>query len=340
MNEVARTQLHIWVPGRSLWRTATVGGLVAALYALPLLGFSEYVMAVAVSAAAYCVLAVGLNLVYGYTGLLSLGQVAFWGIGAYAAALLVMDAGWPIWAAVAAGGGVAGLSGLIVGFSSLRLSRHAFAIVTLIFALLMQLIARDWSSLTRGPLGIPGLPTPTLALPWWGMVTFDTANRFFVLMLTLALVAIGIAYLITHSRIGRALVAIKENEVLAESQGIDTLRYKLLAVGVSAVLSGLAGGLYIFHLSIIDPSIFDFAYTEAMLIMVIVGGPGCFWAVIGSSIAFTVLPEFLRVADRVRYVLYGVILVAAMLAMPQGIGGLLSDRRLKRLKHTLRGPAT
>ncbi len=327
----------ITAAGRSWPRRAAALAAVPALYALPFLGLSEYVMAVAVSAAAHCVLAVGLNLVYGYAGLLSLGQVAFWGIGSYAAALLVVDAHWPIWAAVAAGGAAAGAAGLAVGFSSLRLSRHAFAIVTLIFALLMQLVARDWSSITRGPLGIPGLPVPSVEIAGVGTYAFNTAGRFYILMLTLALLSVGAVYAVVHSRVGRALAAIRENEALAESQGIDSLRYKLLAIGLSAVLSGLAGGLYVFHLSIVDPTIFDFAYTEATLIMVIVGGPGFFWAVVASSIGFTVLPEFLRVADKIRYVLYGAVLVAAMLVMPRGIGGLIRDRRVAAMKRALRG---
>ncbi|MBM3567444.1 MAG: branched-chain amino acid ABC transporter permease [Alphaproteobacteria bacterium] len=310
-----------------------IGAAAAALlYLLPTAGFSDYVMAVATSACAYCILAVGLNLVYGYTGLLSLGQVAFWGLGAYVAALAAVDLKWSIWAGVLVGGVIAGISGIAVAFSSLRLSRHAFAIVTLIFALLMQLIARDWSEVTRGPLGIPALPQPTLDLPGLGRFVFDTPARYYVLMLTLALASIVVVYSIVHSRIGRALVAIRDNEALAESQGMNTLHYKLLAVGVSAALAGLAGGLYVFHLSVVDPSIFDFAYTEATVIMVIVGGPGCFWAVIASSIGFSILPEALRVTDRVRYVLYGAILVAAMLVMPKGIGGLLQQRRIAAMR--------
>jgi len=320
-------------------RVAGAAAAVAALYALPAVAPSEYVMSVAIGAAAFCILAVGLNLVYGYTGLLSLGQVAFWGIGAYVAALLVKDLGWPIWAAVAAGGIGAGLAGVLVGFSALRLSRHAFAIVTLTFALLMQLIARDWSEVTRGPLGIPALPPPVADIPGFGRVVFDTAGRFYLLMLTLALAAVALVHVIVHSRIGRALVAIRENEALAESQGVDTLRYKLLAVVVAAVLAGLAGGLYAFHLSVVDPSVFDFTFTEAMLIMVIVGGPGCFWAVVASSVVFTVLPEWLRIADQVRYVLYGGLLVAAMLAMPKGIGGFLRARAVARMRRSLREDA-
>jgi branched-chain amino acid transport system permease protein len=201
----------------------------------------------------------------------------------------------------------------------------------------MQLIARDWSEVTRGPLAIPGLPAPSMWLPGVGAIVFDTANRFFVLILTLAVAAVGLVYFVVHSRIGRALAAIKENEALAESQGIDALRYKLLAVGVSALISGMGGGLYVFHLSIVDPSIFDFSYTESMLIMVIVGGPGFFWAVVWSSIGFTILPEMLRIADRTRYVFYGVVLVVVVLAMPKGIGGFLRDRRIAALRKSLTG---
>src|SRR5690348_1566010 len=117
------------------------------------------------SFATLAVLSTALNLVYGYTGLLSFAQVGFFGLGAYAAALLVTELGWPALAAVAAGGGLAAVAGLLIGYSSLRLSRHAFAIVTLSFALLCMIVARDWVSLTRGSMGIPGLPVPAL-LGW------------------------------------------------------------------------------------------------------------------------------------------------------------------------------
>jgi branched-chain amino acid transport system permease protein len=281
-----------------------------------------------VSFATFSVLATGLNLVYGYTGLLSFAQVAFFGVGGYTAALLVTELGWSLWAGSAAGALLAALLGLGIGYSSLRLSRHAFAIVTLSFALLCMIVSRDWVSLTRGAMGIPGLPVPTLALPGGFAWRLNKPADFYWLLLGFALVTHVLVYLLVTSRIGRALRAVKLNEPLAQSQGINPLRYKLLTVTLSAFLSGITGSLFVFYLTIVDPTIFDFYYTETMLIMVILGGAGSFWGVLASTAVLTVLPDMLRFSPDLRMVLYGVILVAAMLVMPGGLGGWFKRRRL------------
>lgn len=303
---------------------------IAALYALPLTGLSEYWMTVAATACAFAVLSQGLNLVYGYAGLLSLAQVTFWGLGGYTAALLATDRGWNPWATLPVAGLVAMLAGLGVGYASLRLSRHSFAIVSLVLALLVQLVARDWQSLTRGPLGIPGLPVLRI-----GAFAFDSAARFYWPMLTFALVVLAVIWRVMRSRIGRLLLAIRQNEPLAGSHGIDVLAHRLLAIGLSALLSGIAGGLFAFKLSVVDPSILDFYYTESMLIMVIIGGPGSFWGVTAATVVFTVVPELLRLSAELRMVLYGAVLVAAMVALPTGFGGLIARRREKQWRARL-----
>ncbi|CAN5867151.1 branched-chain amino acid ABC transporter permease [soil metagenome] len=303
---------------------------VAALFALPQLTGNEYIFALGVSFAAMSVLAGGLNLVYGYVGLLSFAQVGFFGIGGYTAALLVVDRGWSLWPGALAGGVLATLVGLVIGYSSLRLSRHAFAIVTLSFALLCMIVARDWVELTRGAMGIPGLPPPSLAVP--GGITWRIVRPvdFYYLLMGFAVIAHGAIYLVMSSRLGRAMQAIKLNEALAQSQGINPLSYKLLAIALSALLAGIVGGLFVFYLSIVDPSVFDFYYTETTLIMVIIGGPGSFWGVLVSSAVLTVLPDMLRFTTDLRLVLYGLILIVAILLFPGGLGGWLHRRRVAR----------
>lgn len=303
---------------------------IAALYALPLSGLSEYWMTVAATACAFAVLSQGFNLVYGYAGLMSLAQVTFWGLGGYTSALLAIDRGWNPWATLPVAGLVAVLAGIGVGYASLRLSRHSFAIVSLVLALLVQLVARDWQSLTRGPLGIPGLP----ALRIGGMV-FDSATRFYWPMLSFALVALAVIWRVMRSRIGLMLLAIRQNEPLAGSHGIDALAHRLLAIGLSALLSGIAGGMFVFKLTVVDPSILDFYYTESMLIMVIIGGPGSFWGVTIAAVLFSVVPELLRLTAELRMVFYGVLLVGAMIVMPAGLAGLIARRREKRWRTRL-----
>jgi branched-chain amino acid transport system permease protein len=307
---------------------AVIAGLVA-LFVVPLVTDNEYVLALGVSFAAMSVLAGGLNLIYGYTGLLSFAQVAFFGIGGYTAVLLVVDLGWSLWAGVAAGAAVCVAMGLLVGYSSLRLSRHAFAIVSLSFALLCAIVARDWPELTRGSMGIPGLPTPEMKLPGLRWRIVEPSDYYYLLM-GFAVLAHGLIYLVVTSRLGRAMRAIKLNEPLAQSQGVNPLSYRLLALALSALLSGIVGGLFVFYLTIIDPSIFDFYYTETMLISVVIGGPGSFWGVLAASAIMTVLPDMLRFTTDLRMVLYGVALIAAILIFPGGIGGWFYRRRLAR----------
>jgi branched-chain amino acid transport system permease protein len=303
---------------------------VATLFAIPKLTGNEYVLALGVSFATLSVLSGGLNLVYGYTGLLSFAQVGFFGIGGYTAALLVVEQDWSLWASAAAGGALAALVGLVIGYSSLRLSRHAFVIVSLSFALLCMIVAQDWVSLTRGAMGIPGLPIPAMNLPGGMRWRFVQPSDFYYLLLGFAVVAHATIYLVVTSRLGRAMRAIKLNEPLAQSQGINPLSYKLLAITLSALLAGIVGGLFVFYLTIVDPSIFDFYYTETMLIMVIIGGPGSFWSVLLSSAVLTVVPDLLRFTTDLRMVLYGVVLIAAMLLFPGGLGGWLDRRRVAR----------
>ena len=312
--------------------------VVGALFALPLVIASPYHMSIAVSACAFCVLAVGLNLVYGYVGLLSLCQVAFWGLSAYTTAILTTTQGLSPWIAVLFGGVAATIASLVVGYAAFRVSRHSFAIVSLVFALVLQQVAFDWTTLTRGAMGIPGLPPLELSLPGAGRVVFDVDHRFYYLILSWALITVGATWALLKSRIGRALMAIRENEPLAHSHGLNVLRYKLLAFAFSAFVTGIAGGLFCLYLTIVDPSIFDFYYTEAMLIMVIVGGAGSFWPVVVSAIVFSIVPELLRMSNELRLILYGGVLIASMLLMPEGIAGLLRRRRLERLRHRLPAP--
>ena len=306
------------------------------LFSVPSFTHSEYVLALGVSFATFSILASGLNLVYGFVGLLSFAQVAFFGLGAYASALLVTELNWSVWTGALAGGALAAIAGLAVGYSSLRLSRHAFAIVTLSFALLCMIVSRDWVSLTRGAMGIPGLPIPSMNLPGGFHWLLNTPEDFYYLLLGFAVFSHLIIYQVVTSRIGRALRAIKLNEPLAQSQGINPLRYKLLALTLSAFLTGIIGGLFVFYLTIVDPTIFDFYYTETMLIMVILGGPGSFWGVLFSSAILTALPDLLRFTSDLRMVLYGLILIAAMLLFPGGIGGWFSRRGIARWRRVPR----
>jgi ABC-type branched-subunit amino acid transport system permease subunit len=299
--------------------------------ALPLLTASNYVVGVGISALLFTVAAAALNLVYGFTGLLSFAQLGFWGIGGYATALTVMTFGGTFWMGLVWAALLNGVLALVIGYPILRTNRHAFVISTLTFALLVALIARDWVTLTRGPLGIPNLPSPTA----FGVV-FDTTHKFYWIAWAFAVAMIAFLYALCSSRIGRTLVAIKQNEPLVRAQGISPMPYKLASFAISAAITGAAGGVLTFHLGIIDPSFLDFYYMQTFLIIVIIGGAGSFWGVIAAGIALSALPEVLRFSADFRMIIYGVILVAAMFIMPSGVAGWLREREIARMREALR----
>ena len=294
-----------------------------ALAALPLLTSSNYIIGIGVSALVFTVAAAALNLIYGFTGLLSFAQLGFWGIGGYATALTVVTFGGSFWWGLVWAALLNAVLALVVGFPTLRTNRHAFVIVTLTFALLVTLIARDWVDLTRGPLGIPNLPAPTA----FGY-RFGTTGQFYWIAWAFSVAMLAFLYALCSSRIGRTLIAIKQNQPLVRAQGIAPMPYKLASFALSAAITGAAGGVYTFHLGIIDPLFLDFYYMQTFLIIVIIGGAGSFWGVVVSGVALSALPEVLRFSADLRMIIYGVVLLLAMLMMPEGVAGWLRERRL------------
>ncbi|MEH2483267.1 ABC-type branched-subunit amino acid transport system permease subunit [Nitrobacteraceae bacterium AZCC 2146] len=313
------------------WTLAAVLAAVILLLCLPLMTGSNYFVGIAISGLIFLTAAASLNLVYGYAGLLSFAQLGFWGVGGYCSAIAVMDFGWSFWSGILFAGAVNLVLGTVIGIVITRTTRHAFVVVTLTFALLASLVARDWIDVTRGPLGIPGLLPPQLM----GFV-FNTSARFYYIALAFTLLALAFLYALMTSRIGLVLKAIKQNDPLVESQGISPAPYKLAAFVIAAVITGMAGAIFAFHLKIIDPSFLDFYYMQTFLIIVIIGGAGSFWAVVLAGAAMVILPEALRFSNELRMVIYGVVLVAVMMFMPAGISGWLEQRRIAALRKALR----
>ena len=303
-------------------RTRAIAVVAALALALPLVLGSPYVLHIAIMTGFYVILAQSLNLVLGYGGLLSLATPAFFGVGAYAAAILALRFGWDGAAtlALAALAGVA--TGIAIGFPSLRVSRHSFVIVTLSATLLLQLVANNWEDLTRGSLGLANIPAPRL---------FGAAVEGRIGWYLLSLAAAGAVVLVTHlvvgSRFGRALVATRDNEQLALAAGIDVFRARLFAFSLSGAFAGLAGALYAHFITYIDPGVFGFSVSETLLIMVILGGSGTLWGPVAGAVVFTALPELLRIAPEVRSLLYGVILLLIVLYRPAGLATWLGRRR-------------
>jgi branched-chain amino acid transport system permease protein len=277
---------------------------------------SPYHLHVLIMAGIFAILALSLNLLLGYTGQLSLGHAAFFGIGAYTSALLALKLDWSFWLALPCAALASGIAGWAIGRLALKLRGAYFVLVTISFAGVISLVSINWMELTNGPLGLPGVPPPELG-PW----SLRTKRAYYYLVLAAAALTYLVCHRLVHSRIGRALVALRENEPLAESVGIDGTRYLVLAAIVSAALAGVAGSLYAHYTRFVSPEVFLFTYTVTMVIMVIAGGQGTLLGPVLGALLFTALPEALReaVSWQWQMLAYGIVLIVLVFFLPRGI---------------------
>jgi branched-chain amino acid transport system permease protein len=308
--------------------------LVAALASVPLWLHDFYLLHLMITTGIFIIAAMSLNLLLGFTGQLSLGHVAFFGIGAYTSALVSLGfevhilpdftvglAPKPVWFAMLSGIVVAGLTGYAIGKLSFRVRGAYFVIVSISFAEVVRLVAVNWVELTQGPMALNNIPVLTLgAGPI--EVSFLHKPSFYLLVLAVLVVCYIIIARLVHSRSGRAMIALRENESLAMSVGIDVTRYLVIATIVSAAIAGMAGALYTHYIRIVDPDIFLFIYTVTMVIMVVTGGKGTLAGPLVGGAIFGLLPEVLRamaIEPEVQWIIYGVLMVLVVYFLPQGI---------------------
>jgi branched-chain amino acid transport system permease protein len=323
------------------------------LLTVPLWLQDQYILHILITTGIFIIAAMSLNLLLGYTGQLSLGHVAFFGIGAYASALTtlgfdvdlfglrVVHQPWPAIVGLFVGMVAAGISGYVIGRLSFKVRGAYFVIVTISFAEVTRLVALNWVELTQGPLALTNIPPYTLGFPGLGEYTLWNKIAYYYLVVAVGLVGYLVIGRLVGSRIGRAMIALKENETLASSVGIDVTRYLVLAAVVSAAMAGAAGSLYAHYLKIIDPDIFLFIYTVTMVIMVITGGKGTLAGPIVGGIIFGFLPVILRpfAAPAVQWILYGGLMIAIVFVLPQGIVPAL-ERWLASWAASTRRPAS
>ena len=323
------------------------------LLTVPLWLQDQYILHILITTGIFIIAAMSLNLLLGYTGQLSLGHVGFFGIGAYASALTtlgfdidlfglrVVHQPWPAIVGLFVGMIVAGISGYVIGRLSFKVRGAYFVIVTISFAEVTRLVALNWVELTQGPLALTNIPPYTLGFPGLGEYTLWNKIAYYYLVVAVGLVSYLVIGRLVGSRIGRAMIALKENETLASAVGIDVTRYLVLAAVVSAAMAGAAGSLYAHYLKIIDPDIFLFIYTVTMVIMVITGGKGTLAGPIVGGIIFGFLPVILRpiAAPAVQWILYGGLMIAIVFVLPQGIVPAL-ERWLASWAASTRKPAS
>jgi len=304
--------------------------VIAAL--VPLVVSDDYIVRVLIMSGIFLILTLSLNLVTGYTGQFCLGWAAFYGIGAYTSALLVMKLGFSFWLSMPLAGLMSALFGILLGIPTMRLKDIYLAITTLGFGEIIRLIMLNWTDLTRGSMGLPGIPSPTIF-----SYEFSSNIPYYYLILALVLITIFSIRRIIDSRVGRALIAIREDDLAAKTMGIDITGYKVLAFAVGAFFAGIAGAFYAHYTSFIDPHTFSFSESITILAMVVLGGMGSIWGSILGAVVLTVAPEALRGLSDYRMIIFGLIMMIVMLVRPQGIMGKGRDKGSSRSRTRRQG---
>ena len=289
---------------------------LAALPVLPLLTGNAFLQHMMVLWALYALLALSLNIVVGYLGELSFGHAAFFGIGAYASALLAMQWGVPVWLGPFLAAIVAGLFGLAIGFVALRIVGPQFAILTLGFGAILHTVTNYWVDLTRGPMGISNIPPFSLGPI---RLDFTQALNMYYVVLAFLFGVMWACHALMKSRTGRAFVAVRENPSLAASIGIDVFRVKLLGFVAATAIAGAGGALYGHYLRVITPELMSLQYVAALIVMVVVGGKGTIVGPMIGAFVYVALLELLRSAGPLRLVVFAALLTACVVFLPGGL---------------------
>ena len=283
----------------------------------------EYIIHILVISGIYAILSMSLNLIVGYTGLPALGHAAFSCIGAYTSSLLALNLGISPWIGLVAGFFFATVTGLIFSFPALRLKGDYLALATLGLNVIIYGIVKNWVSLTRGPMGLPGIPTFAIF-----NLQISEIWQYLIIVLIFVLFSFFFFWRITESPFGRLLKGIREDEKAIQMMGINTIKYKVQVFMIGAGFAGLAGTLYAHYITFIDPSSFTITESISILLMVIFGGMANLYGSIIGAIVLVVMPEILRfiglpssVAAPLRQMIYGFLLVILMIKRPQGILG-------------------
>ncbi len=284
--------------------------------------FSLYQTNIMISALIYIMLGLGLNIVVGLAGLLDLGYVAFYAVGAYAYALLNYHFGFTFWMVLPIGAALGATFGILLGFPVLRLRGDYLAIVTLGFGEIIRIILENWNEFSFGPSGISNVPRPSL----FGLElsVHDSAIYIYYIMIVLCLLTVFIVKRLQDSRIGRAWIALREDEIACQAMGIDKARTKLTAFALGATWAGMSGVVFAAKTTFVSPASFTIWESIIILCIVVLGGMGSIIGVIAGALVLILMPEYLRAFSEYRMLVFGALLVVMMIFRP---GGLIPDVR-------------
>jgi len=298
------------------------------IFALPAILQNNYHLMVLNVAALNIVVVIGLTLLMGYAGQISLGHAAFFGLGAYLSAVFTTTYGFPLWPTVIMAMAITGSIAYAIGIPTLKLEGHYLVMATLGFNIIIYIVMIQFDAVTGGPSGFAGIPRLRM-----GNFAFGSDRQIYYLLWAVSIAVLILSLNLIYSRVGRAMAALSHNEIAARCAGIDTEGYKVKIFVVSAVLASLAGSLYAHYITFISPGTFSFFYSIQVVTMVLVGGMGSLWGSALGAILLTILPEVLHAVKEYNVLVYGLILMVVLVFFPQGlfpgIAGAFANRRTK-----------
>ena len=315
-------------PVRIVWLAALVLAVILPSF------ISSYLLSMLVLVCIWIIVTISMNLLYGYTGQLSLGHAAFLGIGAYSFALLTVEVGLGYWPAFFVSIAITGVAGFLIGFPALRVKGPYFVLVTIAFAVIINLILLAWSEVTKGANGISDIPRPpAIPLPFGSELAFTSqVPMYYLILFFLVLIAL-INNRLVHSLVGRTFIAISWDEDLAQSIGVNVMRRKLLSFTISAIYTGVAGVLYASYNSVITPHLAHFIQGMNSVVFLVVGGAATVAGPFVGTLVMMAVPEALQVLPILKITINGFVLLIFIIFLPAGIVGGFS-----LLVSRLRGP--
>lgn len=315
-------KLKVFFAKNLKWFTVLFFGLLAVL---PFILTSNYGMRMLTVCMLYVMMALSLNLLTGFLGVMTIGHIAFMGIGAYTAAILVKNYHWETLPCYLAAILLSGFFGLLLSLAALKLQGYYMTILTLGFCEIVRLVEINWEDLTRGALGISGISSPV----FFG-IRLSSRRSIYYLMLVLLILTLVLIWSIINSKAGNAIMAIREDELAARAMGIHVFKYKTIVFVLSAMIMGLAGAFYAQYMTYIDPGVFTVSASLNILIMAIFGGLGnLLGTIIGASV-LTILPEMIRFLAEYRNLIYGILIIVLMLVKPDGLLGSVNFKYIRQ----------
>ena len=281
---------------------------------LPLIIASSYYLSILIFVGIYSLITIGLSLLMGYAGQISLGQAAFFGIGAYTSGILTAKFALSPWIALLIAIFVTAGIAFLIGTPALRLKGHYLAMATLAFGQIIFIIFNEEIAYTGGPSGFGQIPYFKL-----GKFVLDSDFRYYYFVWTIVLIVLSFSLNLIHSRVGRALRSIHGGEITANAMGVNTARYKIEVFVLSAVYASIAGSLYAHFVTFLSPGTFSFSFSVALLTMVAVGGMNSVWGAVMGTALLTILPEYLRIFHDYDILIYGGTLLLIMIFLPEGL---------------------